>query len=516
MVFPTGVAPPGPRRGTACAWRTRDCDADRNSNDPGAPPIDKSRAAKGFRRGRKYNAGAVNIVASETPAEPLRCGVCGCSSSWHAAFAPVKTRGASLMCCPKCAPRRLAKQRNAGYGLLALAGVLAAANLALGERHGFDLAMLGWAMFVGFNLLLVPLHEMGHVLAARLVGARTYAVIIGCEPWILDRELAGMRWRFGKTVGGGLTYHTPCEGAFRRLRTLVILSGGVAANLLIAFGAAALGAWLAQGRHPSILVFVLYVLAATSAFQFVRNLWPHTIESSVGKVRTDGARILQLLRGAPLERRFARATMHYMLAMFAFHDRNFPRAATEAELARQFLDALDVRDAATVTVMHAATTVMRAAARAESDDAAGAVALLQPMLGAAEMDLGVRSSVEDNLAWAYFLLDEPELLERALALLKSAREIAPWQSNSLVAEACVLAASSAAANPRVERARELLRSLAGEKLDRQCSAYATLASGLCAAAEGDRDAAIRQRDRAKSLGATAAPLRLLERRIPSP
>ena len=165
----------------------------------------------------------------------------------------------------------------------------------------------------------------------------------------------------------------------------------------------------------------------------------------------------------------ARAFMHHMQAGFAFRDRDFARASDAAALAEALWDEPAMRDARDSMI------VMRAAARAER-----------------------------------------EWLERALPLVRSAREIAPWHTSFAITEACVLAASSDAANQHVNEARALLKSLEREKLDRQNAAYAALARGLCAASEGDLEAATSLRDASKSLGATAAPLRVLERRFPSP
>ena len=440
---------------------------------------------------------------------PLTCSVCGRSSIWRDAFKSVKDGTVTRLCCPKCAPRKAATLRNNGLMMLAVAAGFATASLIAGDDHRFGLIFAIWALFVAFTVLLVPFHELGHVFAARLVGTRAYAVVIGREPWIVDREWVGMRWRIGSTVGGGLTYCGPIEGPRERLRRLVILSGGVVVNLLVAIGSARLAAVLSRTPGRSPIVFALLVLAAASAVQFAQNLWPRIIESSIGKIKNDGAKILALLRGAPLESKTASALMHSMLAMFAIHDRRFSRAANEAMLAETLWNELGAPDARDSMIG------LRAVACAESDDAATAVRLLEPLQGAREMNLGVRAAVEGNLAWAYLLLDEADLLERALTLLESARRISPWETTYAIAEACVLAAASDAVNQRVVKARLLLAGIEREKLERQSAAYAALAKGLCAAAEGDFAAATRQRDGAKSLGATAAPLRVLERRIPS-
>jgi hypothetical protein len=67
---------------------------------------------------------------------------------------------------------------------------------------------------------------------------------------------------------------------------------------------------------------------------------------------------------------------------------------------------------------------------------------------------------------------------------------------------------------RAQVAHELIRELGKQSLRGQNAAYAALARGLIAAVRGDPSAR-REYENAKSLHATVAPLRVLERRLPS-
>ena len=92
--------------------------------------------------------------------------------------------------------------------------------------------------------------------------------------------------------------------------------------------------------------------------------------------------------------------------------------------------------------------------------------------------------------------------------------LAPWEASFQISRACLEAAAAIPGDGRAERARELLGKLGKKSLRGQNAAYAALARGLIAAAEGDA-LARREYEIAKSLHATAGPLRVLERRLPS-
>jgi hypothetical protein len=191
--------------------------------------------------------------------------------------------------------------------LLGVVGAFAVISTIGNRTHGADVVIVGWVVLVLASLLLVPLHELGHLLAARFVGARAYAVDIGLEPWLLERTWAGVHWRIGKVPGGGVAYHGPCDGRFQRLRYVFIASGGVVMNLLVSILAFATGQHLSADPDRSLAVLVCYAIAMASALQFLNNLWPHAVESSAGRLKSDGAKIMSLFRGAPLDAQLMRA-----------------------------------------------------------------------------------------------------------------------------------------------------------------------------------------------------------------
>ena len=375
-----------------------------------------------------------------------------------------------------------------------------------GRVRGPELLFVIWFFFLLAQFPLVILHEAGHLIAARIAGVPAYAVVVGGKPWLLDRPFLGIRWRIGRYPSGGVTYHAPCEGRHALAKDVWVTAAGPVANLLIAVVAFAVAETIPAEFDHSLTKLALLVTGFASAIQFIGNLWPREVNSIAGRVPNDGARIRNLLRGQIEEPRLARGARHYFRAWFAFEDRKFETAVRESAKARaRFTEPHFVN----------ALTVLGAAAMSESDDARGAVEQLRPLLPGVDEDPGLRSTFLDNLGWAYLLLDEPELLESGILLVAEACAIAPWEESYAISLACLFAASATAENDRVNDARELLSTLRLQKLTRQNAAYAALAQGLCAAAEGDAVVARRHYNDAKSRGATVAPLRLLERRLAS-
>jgi tetratricopeptide (TPR) repeat protein len=440
---------------------------------------------------------------SATATTPATCTMCGCTSPWRAAFAVVKDGTLSRLCCPACATRLRTRHARANLWVIAVALALLPLMLMSGMKHGFDLVVVAFLMFSAWLYLLVIPHELGHAVAARLVRAPAFAIQVGAEPWLLDRNLGGIRWRIGKYLGGGVTYHLPCDEGRLRARAIFIMLGGPLANLLIAAVAFVL-AWIAP---PSSIYTLLWLtLGLASMYQLVLNLWPRKFTLPAGEMLSDGANILRQLRGQATDKRLQRAAAHYYRARIAFDDQDFALARRAATRAHQ---------SAPNTEWSAALAVTRAAACSESDDAEGAIALLLPLMETESKEDGVRAGICDNLAWAYLLRDEPELLERGLELVAVACHIAPWDRSYQLTRICLLAASANPGNARLEQATAILEKLRGLQLQRQNAAYAALARGLVAAARGNPDEARAELANAQSLRATAAPLRVLERRLAS-
>lgn len=430
---------------------------------------------------------------------PVTCDECGCASEWRAAF----TRNL----CPECAVRNASRQER--WVLFAIVVVAMGCGFAVsrGATSAAFLLAIAWLMFVASQPLLVVLHELGHVIAARLVKVRVYAIAIGREPWWFDRDIAGVRLRIGGFMLGGAVCHEPSEGPRSRLRSIFITAGGPLMNLLVAGIAFAWAAALPSSLDQSLVRFALLIVGAASAAQGIANLWPRPVQVMGRQTPNDGARIMALLSGQADDPNKQRGGGHYLRAQFAFYDRRFDVARLEVAQALELLIDAMPRDAC---------TVLWAAIACETGDARGAVAALRPLHGDATKEPAVRVGIANNLAWGLFLLDEPDGFEEGLSAIADARRIAPWERACLSTQACLMAASATTGNGRATEALQLIGKFRSPPRNASEAAALCVARGLVAAFQGEVSAARAEYERARALVVDSPILRLLERRLASP
>ncbi len=171
----------------------------------------------------------------------------------------------------------------------------------LGLAWWENLILLGTCLS---SLLLVLLvHELGHLTGGLLVGFRAFLLIVG--PIRLERASRGWRVALNTNMAlfGGLAGSAPTDGRHLARRTAVMVAGGPMVSLLVGIGAAV--ALVALDLLPldrdtpfsSVLsVFGLLCVGGTSAAIGVVTLMPLTTSGFL----SDGARLLRLICGGPV------------------------------------------------------------------------------------------------------------------------------------------------------------------------------------------------------------------------
>ncbi len=183
--------------------------------------------------------------------------------------------------------------------VLMIVGIIALANvfIAWGWKKGLPV-LRGWndlALWIGAGLAATLLHEIGHALVGLAAGMKVRAFIIG--PF--EFRVTGNRWAFNFRIEqllvlGGATGLVPVNPDESRWNEVAAIAAGPFASVLTGTVAAAL-AYSADGSswRPYWEFFALY--ASFSLVGGLVNLLPMRPESCY----SDGARILQLLRGGP-------------------------------------------------------------------------------------------------------------------------------------------------------------------------------------------------------------------------
>jgi hypothetical protein len=205
--------------------------------------------------------------------------------------------------------------------VLMIAG-FAAAGLWLGQtvggvmkRGGSASAVSIWHLvaFLPVTLLVIGWHELGHVVGGWYSGFRLMLFAVG--PLKIERVWGRLQVRFNRSpqMWGGLAATAPLDGvardaAFMRWALVRIVAGGPLFSLLGAAGAGAVLLFVNWQTQAGLLIAMVGVMSLLIG---VVTLMP----LSTGGYRSDGARLLQMLRGGAEADRWANLSILSGLAM---------------------------------------------------------------------------------------------------------------------------------------------------------------------------------------------------------
>jgi Peptidase family M50 len=143
--------------------------------------------------------------------------------------------------------------------------------------------------------LSIFLHELGHVLAAKLVGLRSTHLIVGHPDWadpIVSRRVFGVKVEWWPIPFGGMTLlETPPTN---KLKAFIVTLGGPIFDTLIILTAFQL---LPHAR--SFLKIILAIIILSEAENLIYNLIPASLVYEGVRVPRDGKVLLQILLGRP-------------------------------------------------------------------------------------------------------------------------------------------------------------------------------------------------------------------------
>ena len=189
-------------------------------------------------------------------------------------------------------------------GLLGFALAKAGLTLLLPVPGPKVLKLAGVAALPLIWLAVVGFHELGHLVGGWLVGGRFLLWVAG--PFMVRRTPGGIRvsWNRSVNVAGGMGACLPLEpGRMTPRRAAVMILGGPLASLVLAVGMLWLAVGLAAGAGPASAVRALaqhgaIFTAGVSVLIFLVTAIPGT----AGGFKTDGKRVLDLMRGGPRSR----------------------------------------------------------------------------------------------------------------------------------------------------------------------------------------------------------------------
>jgi len=140
-------------------------------------------------------------------------------------------------------------------------------------------------------------HEFSHAFAARWLGFRVFKVYVGYGKPVFTGNLFGFQTEFRAIPLGGYVLATPTDARRSRLKQLVFIFAGPFANLLLCT-VPLLVVPLHQLWEFDLLgrsVSLGQVFLGANLLILAQNLWPHTFNTPIGKLASDGKLLWQLL-----------------------------------------------------------------------------------------------------------------------------------------------------------------------------------------------------------------------------
>jgi Peptidase family M50 len=142
--------------------------------------------------------------------------------------------------------------------------------------------------FIGGLALGPYVHEIGHVLGAKLVSIKVERCVIGVGPILVRWRLGGVSFEIRAVPLSGATYPQPML-RLRKYAQIMFLLGGVAGNLIAALVVIGVSSVL-QLRGIAGACIVL-----TQIFFTIGNLWPRVYRNR-GGIASDGLQIWQTIK----------------------------------------------------------------------------------------------------------------------------------------------------------------------------------------------------------------------------
>lgn len=361
-----------------------------------------------------------------------RCDYCGTESELAQAFRKVSLTisGSKFKwICPGCSRKR---QNRFFKRSLTWCGVLAAAGvglLFLEPVRGWGFVILNVLLFFVFCLLTILPHELGHAVAAHLVGFRVFRVVTGVGKPFYRRRFLSFSLEFRCLPLGGFTVATPKERGFSKIKWAFYVSAGLAVNLIIGVSAYALipdrPSELMVGHFgvenpPGLLVFLgrslipFQLIFAANILVVLTNIRPREIDLGFGKIPNDGLALIRLPSLSPEKVSLLRAA-YYIYESMECNEAGAGKKALawcDAGLSR-FPDHDHLLNLKGITCLHLGE--LREAREC-----------FQHVLANPKVEPGLRYMLLNNIAYADALSGDTALLGEADQYSQETFENCPW------------------------------------------------------------------------------------------
>jgi len=384
-------------------------------------------------------------------------------------------------------PRRM--RTRTGIATCVALVIVACSHAFAREAYGLEVVASLVSMWLVWTASIAG-HELGHAVAARVMGLRPFVLLAGGGPSIVRREVAGVAVDLGVLPGGGLTLiASDTLDARLKWRLFITYAGGPAISVaLLALGLVAFpeqarafqddaDRWIGPG---TALVFVNGLILFTSVVPLPRP-------TDVISPRNDLTQMVTLPWVKPQTLESLVKTARGVAFFRYFQLRRYQAAFDEA---RRLLS----EDPSNWMIRaHLADMLIFSRRHAEAAREYGAL-LDEPALSRQGVPPLGAALVANNYAWANFMQGGEQALDEAERATSKAINLVPNNPHVLGTRGAVLVARG-----EIEKGRELLER--ARKLHRGATERASNSAclALAAAAEGHRGEAERHFEQALRL-----------------
>jgi len=415
-----------------------------------------------------------------------RCGTCGITSTNASAF--IRHRESfdrTRLYCPRCWQGKISGKKHGFAALWLIYAVFTLTLLVALPHHFLTMAMVNFLWFQVCLLLAVVPHEFGHALAARQVKHRVFRVTLGTGRPFWRGRVLGFDTEMQFPVVGGRVMTLPTEVPYFRWRRLfIILAGPLANAVMLVYAMMMLYpqslSWSAIASHD---FEGWQMFAWANTLTVILNLLPHTVNSSLGPLPSDGKQLLSLLFRPAGQDTAAHAAWFCLEAAQC-------RGQGRPDEALRWLE----RGRA-VYPQHCPLRIAHARSLLDADCLAEGREELLAVIQECALLPSERARLRATIALTDVLLDDDSLLDEADAYSSEALAVFSWDPRVQTARGAVLIARK-----RFQNALPILRAAAQATRHQGLPhAEAVCFLAIAEAGVGNRAAVEKLRDRARSV-----------------
>jgi tetratricopeptide (TPR) repeat protein len=187
--------------------------------------------------------------------------------------------------------KEISESKYGEWVLYAVGGVV---SVSIFPKFSLGWLWLNIVVFYFINTISIVLHELGHAVAALLVGMEVTEIVIGYGKDIFDIRLFGIDWKIKQFPTCGAVYVLGRSTFLYRSRMFLISLFGPLTNLILVWLVLELPREFMTIGSPKIYIFPGIILCFANIYLVGISLFPRHVNMYGGWGPTDGLRMLQL------------------------------------------------------------------------------------------------------------------------------------------------------------------------------------------------------------------------------